>query len=339
MKEVNFKKYSKYFLITIFIILLVVSYKIFLPLISAIITSIILTFIFYPIYKAINKKIKNKNLCASIMIIIVLLIILLPLAFVTSALLQEAINIYNQLGNFNISSLAPQIKDLISIIKLNTYVKEIIGLSSKLVIDFVSKFFLKMPEMILQLFVILFVSFYLFRDGEKFLEDIKKSIPIDSKYRNNFVKDFKQTTHALIYGIIISGIAQGLVGALGFLIFGLPNPLLWGLVMTILAILPIVGPTLIWLPASVYLIITGSYIQGILLLAYGFLIISTVDNIIKPYLIGTKSKVHPVIILVGLIGGLKLFGLIGIIAGPLILSFLVVSINIYRKNVIKNKRH
>jgi predicted PurR-regulated permease PerM len=109
--------------------------------------------------------------------------------------------------------------------------------------------------------------------------------------------------------------------------------------MTILAILPIVGPTLIWLPASVYLIITGSYIQGILLLAYGFLIISTVDNIIKPYLIGTKSKVHPVIILVGLIGGLKLFGLIGIIAGPLILSFLVVSINIYRKNVIKNKRH
>ena len=144
-------------------------------------------------------------------------------------------------------------------------------------------------------------------------------------------------TQAVVYGHLLTAFAQGLIGGLGFLVFGLSSPILWGIIIGIAGLIPMVGTAIVWVPASIYLFLVGilqdslPYMaRGIGLFVYGFLIIGTVDNFLKPKLIGGRAKVHPALILIGLLGGLTVFGLIGAIYGPLILAMLVTFFDIYR---------
>ena len=143
---------------------------------------------------------------------------------------------------------------------------------------------------------------------------------------------------AVIYGSLIIAIAQGTLGGIGFFIFGLPSPLLWGVIMVFASLLPYIGTSVIWLPASLFLIFNGYasmetalITKGILLMLYGIFIIGTIDNILKPKLIGDKSGLHPVLVLLSVIGGINFLGFIGVIIGPMIIAALVTFINIYEE--------
>jgi predicted PurR-regulated permease PerM len=152
------------------------------------------------------------------------------------------------------------------------------------------------------------------------------------------MNSFAEITSATIYGQIMLSLVQGALGGLGFLIFGVSSPILWGLVMAIFAFLPVIGTAFIWVPAGLILLVNGLLShsnsllwRGIGLLLYGALIVSTVDNLLRPRIVGRKAHMHPVLVLLGVLGGLQAFGFLGFVIGPLILALLMTFVRIYER--------
>ncbi len=335
MSTTIFKKNKAYSFIAILLILIIVSFKIILPFANAIFMAIILAFIFYPIFKKVNKKVRNRTLSSSIMLVIITLIILIPTIFVGNILLKETLNVYSSVIEIDRTVISKNLNSLTgNTIDTSNYVYEGLDEFSKVITDNVLDFLLSIPRKIFELLIILFILFYLFKDNKKIVQGFKEIIPVGKRHKEELLKEFKVVTKAVIFGLIITGLAQGVIGSIGFLIFGIPNPILWGVAMTILSILPLVGPSLVWFPASLYLIFTGSVITGSLLLAYGILVISPIDTLLKPKLISSKTKIHPIIILLGLVGGIKMFGLVGIVVGPLILAFSLIFLKFYKEKTV-----
>jgi predicted PurR-regulated permease PerM len=142
----------------------------------------------------------------------------------------------------------------------------------------------------------------------------------------------------MIMGQIVVGIIQGILAGIGFLILGVPNPVLWGSLTALISIIPLLGAVLVWLPIDVYLFVNaflsnGEYWRAIALLLYGSLVVSTIDNFLKPKIVGDRANIHPLVILFGILGGIQLFGIPGILIGPLVLTLFDLVMEIYRKSL------
>ncbi len=204
----------------------------------------------------------------------------------------------------------------------------------------IGNFIISIPGILLNIAIALFAAFYFLKDGDQFMKLIKKIAPMRLHHQEQLLKQLKETIKALVYGTLIVAIIQGILAMLAFGILSVPNPIWWGAVTIFFALIPFVGAWFIWFPASIYLFITGyinnqpSFIwKGVALAIFGVLVISQIDNLLKPLLIGGKAKVHPLLILIGVLGGLVLFGFIGIILGPIILAILQKIIQIYAKEI------
>jgi predicted PurR-regulated permease PerM len=209
---------------------------------------------------------------------------------------------------------------------------------STFVINSASAFLLSIPVMIINFFIMIFIIFYLLKDGKVMYERLEEFIPLKGHHRKSVLKKISDVTYAVVYGQLFVAIIQGSLGGLGFLMFGVQSPLLWAVVMSLLALLPWVGPPVVWLPAALFQIINGILqsdngliTSGILLILYGLLIVGTIDNILRPKLIGERGGIHPILALIGVIGGLQLFGFIGIFIGPIILAIIMALIKIYEE--------
>jgi len=187
----------------------------------------------------------------------------------------------------------------------------------------------------------IFLIFFMLRDGEPIIKKIKGIIPLKNHHQNKIIKRFGSVTRAVVYGHFITALIQGMVGVLGLYIFGVKSPLVWGIIMLIACMIPFIGAPVVWFPLGVLKLIEGlttnttsTTIRGIGLLVYGFFIVASIDNLIKPKIIGDKAKIHPAIILLGVLGGLATFGVIGIVVGPLILSLFLTFAEIYKTEII-----
>jgi len=163
------------------------------------------------------------------------------------------------------------------------------------------------------------------------------------KHERYIMNRLKATTHAVVFGQIIVAAIQGFLGGLGFLIVGLPNPILWGTLMGFMALIPMIGTAVIWVPAGIYMVLQGlnsgqfigwigpehSVLAGVILLVYGVLIVSSIDNVLRPMIIGERAKLHPALVFLGVLGGLQIFGILGIILGPIVLGVFVTFVDIY----------
>ncbi|MEJ2066589.1 MAG: AI-2E family transporter [Deltaproteobacteria bacterium] len=154
-------------------------------------------------------------------------------------------------------------------------------------------------------------------------------MPFSATERENILRRIVDMIHATIYGGVIVALVQGGLGALGFLILGLPTPVFWGTLMAFLSFVPIVGTSLVWLPAAVILFVQGTYLKALILLAWGAIVVSLSDNLLRPILIGGRTQVHTLLLFFGILGGLKVFGFLGLIAGPLVITICLAMIDIY----------
>ena len=329
-------KKNNYFLFGLLIFILVLSFLVVQNFISALLGAVVLSFMFSPINEYLFRKIKNKNISSLLTVLIIFLIFLVPLVFIANLLLQQALNIYSIVNQLDFAEFLNYFGLGSSGFGYSFYVllQELPGYLVNLVSDFV----FSLPQMMLQFFIMLFATFYFLKDNELIWTNLKTILPLKKKYRELFVKEFRDVTQGVVFGIVVTGLIQGLVGTIGLLIFGVPNALLWGVVLTFLAMLPFVGPFLVWAPASLYLYFIGDVFSAVLLFVYGLVVVSLIDNIVRPALISAKSRVHPLIILIGLFGGLGLFGFVGIVLGPLILAYLAVVFRIFKsEHIIKLK--
>ena len=179
----------------------------------------------------------------------------------------------------------------------------------------------------------IFIIYYFFKDGDKLASIFEKIFPIRRDHKLELLAELNNVIYAVIYGVLITAVVQGIFGTLGLIIFDVSSPILWGSIMVLTATIPLLGTWIIWLPASLFKIFSGEYFNGFGLLFYGILIVATIDNFIKPKLISERSKIHPVLIILGVFGGLKVFGIIGIMLGPIILGILSLVYNFYFKKL------
>jgi len=177
--------------------------------------------------------------------------------------------------------------------------------------------------------------YYAFRDGENFLGHVKEILPLEPILKEKLFMEVRTVTQGVLYGQVMTAVIQGSVATLGLVIFGVGNWVFWGALMLILAFLPVFGTPLIWVPAAVDKILSGETFEGIGLLLYGILIVTNIDNLVRPKLFSERSKVHPVLVMVGVLGGLKMVDFSGMLVGPLILALLIALIQFWEEVYIK----
>ena len=329
----------------LFLILLilagVLSFLILKPFINYIIFAIILVFLTYPLYKKILGKLRNKSLSALILIVIMILIVIIPSFYISTTLFLETRNVLQGLGEVEFENLGKMEDDIHSMtgMELNIIedIKKITTNLSGAAISFIMENMPKLTKIVVNLFIgltIMFFSmFYFYVDGERISNRMRELIPIEKKYRKHFFEQAYKITQGLFLGIFFVALVQGSIAGIGYLIFGVPNPIFWGVVTILVAMIPVLGTPWVYVPISLYMMFNGNLFAGIGLLLYGIIIVSQIDNIIRPRFVRMASGVaiHPLIIILGVIGGILLFGLVGVIIGPLVLAFFIELLEIYRK--------
>lgn len=184
------------------------------------------------------------------------------------------------------------------------------------------------------LILVLFVTFFMFLPGDDFINEIKQLSPLEPAHNEDILRETELTIKATLWGTVIVAFVQGALGGLGFLIFGLPQPAFWGTVMVPAAVIPLVGSAIIWGPAAAYLLLTGHVGAGVGLILWGGVLVSLIDNVLKPLLVKGSRSTPSIFILFSILGGITYFGMIGFILGPLILSFLLALLRIYQKTIL-----
>jgi len=309
MKDHPLKKYSKYLFLGVFLIITILAFLIVKSFVTSLLTSIVLSYLIYPIYKRLNKYVKNNSISALIMVILLIIILVIPTFFIINSIFKESLLIYNYIKSFELS-LDPSISNA-----LNKATQYIVTEASNLVIS--------IPKFILHAFITMFLFYYFLRDGETLIQNIKHLIPMTEKHKEHVINEFKNVTNAMVYGLILVGLIEGVISAFGFYFFNVSSPLFWGIIITILTILPGIGTSLIWAPAGIIKLLQGELFNGIGLLIYGLILISGLETILRAKFIEDKSKIHPALIVLGVFGGVKILGFIGLFFGPLILIIFI----------------
>jgi predicted PurR-regulated permease PerM len=178
---------------------------------------------------------------------------------------------------------------------------------------------------IVQFAVMLYCLFYFLLDGDRFINTIAHYMPVDKRRMNIFISEFLVTSKATLKSAFVIGGIQGLLGVLIFYITGIENPLVWGVLMMALSIVPAIGSSIIWVPAGIIMLFLGHIWQGIAILVFGAVVISSVDNLLRPILLGKDIQMHPLLIFLSILGGIAVFGFSGFVLGPVIASFFLSS--------------
>jgi len=197
-----------------------------------------------------------------------------------------------------------------------------------------------LPTLLLQLFIGFFTIFFAIRDFDKFNNFLKRVSPFDKKTEKKLGLEFRNITNSIVFGQVLIGVIQGLCMGLGLLLLGFDNFLTLTVISIILGIIPVIGPVVLWLPLSLFLIVQGNITSGIILALYGGLFVSTIDNFLRPYLLSRSSNLPIYVSLIGTLGGLLFMGIIGLIIGPLILAYALIILEIYsqKKQSYINKK-
>ncbi len=331
--------YNKLFLFIVVLLIIIFSFVLIQPFITAILTAFVLTYILYPLYEKSEKIIKNKSLRSFVLISIITILTLIFLSFITNLLINESVTLYHNFKNADIKELSDLLSGVVGEnIDLNLYFKEIVNRGLNFFLTSLSDIALTIPQKTISLFIILFTMYYLFKEGESLVDKFKENLPLKKNHSENIINKFNEFMQATIYGIIVTSIVQGIIGAIGLFIFGVENPIIWGLVMTVASMFPYFGASLVWLPAALIKLFSGDYFNGVGLIIYGVLIISLIDNLLRPKLISNRTRIHPIFVLLGVLGGLKLFGFIGLILGPVLLGVLLAVMRIYNLETEKYRK-
>lgn len=324
--------------------LIVLSLLTIRPFFSILIIGSLLAFITHPLYRKILTKIHQKTLAAIIVCILVLLILIVPLIILIKLLVNEAFNLFLiiketpaiDLFQSCESAWCDSLKSITSNHTVQNQIQELGKNATNWIVQKGTAVLISVPRMMLNLVVLFFTLFYFLKDGESVVEKISSYGTINQQKYQHLRTRLHEIVKGIVYGYLLIAILQGILGGVGFLIFGITAPLLWGLVMGILALIPMAGTGFVWVPASLILFLSGLFqgstgliARGIGLFLYGLIIISGVDNFLRPKLMGATAKVHPAIILLGTMGGIIVFGPLGVIIGPLILAITEVALSLY----------
>ena len=326
---------TKIIILVFMIVLALLAFVILKSILLSIVVGLILAYILNPVYVAINSKIRNKNLAAAILILAILIIFAVPLVTLGPILIRQTFETYTQVQQINfvepLQEFLPTIFSPEVAKDVAVHLNNIITKAFSLLLTQMTDFIINLPNLLLQFFVLFFVFYFSVRDSEKLKQYFLRLSPFSVDTERKFLKEFRAITNGIIYGQFLIALLQAIALGAGLFILGVPKALILTFMTFFISIIPILGPFLIWVPITLYLLLTGRIVTGIILAIYGGLFVSSIDNFIRPYILSKSSGLSTVVSLIGIIGGLYAFGLIGIVLGPLILAYVMILIEFYRE--------
>lgn len=344
----NYQKLGNAFFVISFLFFLFLGYKIFEPFLTLIATSIIFTLVFYPIHKKILKVLKNQILASLTSTLAVMTLIIVPIAIVIFFLTKEIIDLYPV-----VYSIFSDPSKIVENLKSYPFLYSIyIKISDKLLshlnsdayqsilsyLKTFSGFLLEKGRVfttnILIFFVAIFIMainiFFLFKDGDKLYNYIYSILPLEEREKDFLFSTSYIAIQGVILGSVFVAIAQSLLSFIGFVVAGVEYALLLGFLTFIAAFIPFGGASLVWVPVAIYILTSKSLVGGIIFFIYGTFVISLVDNIIRPVVLGSKVSIHPMILFFAIVGGINFFGFLGIFFAPVIVAIINTFIQLYK---------
>jgi predicted PurR-regulated permease PerM len=312
------------------------AYLIYRPFLKALFLALVLTFAFLPVHQWVARRVRGKTVAALITTTLVLLVIMLPLMLISIRLVSEAVSLYGfvsqQAGNAwshrsawlteavrrasEQTGIPPaQIKSTVTA-RVQEFGAWLVGMTGSVARGF--------AKQVTSGILTLLVLFFFLRDREVYRRGIAHLLPLPPGRVQELSAALQDTVVSNLYGMVAVGMIQGGLTALGWWMTGLRAPWLWGAIATIFSFIPLVGPSLVWIPGAVVLATQGKWIQAAVLCAWGAIVVSAADYIIRPRFAGGRANTNTLLVLLSLLGGLKAFGPVGIIAGPVVLCAVTV---------------
>ena len=314
------------------------------PFLPAMVTSGVLAVLVYPAYRPIERRISRKNLAALIGTVIVFFLILLPVAGLSILLLDHIRTGADWIATEAPAFIAPGgplsswlqlAADRIGIdpsglgSTLREQAQNVANVLAGRTVSFLSG----LGGWLLQGGAALFTLFYLLRDADSLVRTLKWVVPLEPAKSEELFARAKEVTYATVYGNVAVALVQGILGGLAFWALGISGAALWGTIMGVLSLLPLVGAFLVWLPAAVLLVLTGKIAKGIILFAIGALIISTVDNVLRTLLVSGRTQLHPLAVFFSVLGGIFVFGGVGLFVGPVLFVIALTVLEMARRSL------
>jgi predicted PurR-regulated permease PerM len=309
------------------------------PFYGAVLWGTVLAIVFAPLYRRFCASMRPTPAALATVAVIVLIVIL-PSALVMASLVREASSVYAMFksGEINLAGSFQHVLDVLpawavglldrfgltDLAGIQEVLSTILGRASQLIATQALNVGQATFELVVRLFVMLYLLFFLLRDGEGLFRAIKDAVPLGAEQQRVIFGKFATVVRATVKGTIVVAILQGALGGLMFWFLGIRAALLWAALMALLSLLPAVGAALVWFPVALYLLATGAVWQGLVLIAFGVLVIGLVDNLLRPMLVGTDIKMPDYVVLLSTLGGIEIFGMNGIVLGPLIAAMFMV---------------
>ncbi|MGX5913990.1 AI-2E family transporter [Aliidiomarina sp. Khilg15.8] len=303
------------------------------PFWGAIFWAVALAIIFFPLQRWLTDNLGgHRTIAAALTLTCSILIVMVPVALVLVEIVREATSLYQAFedGDLDPSSIyrsieenVPFLPDLLSRMGVNTSnlgerLGGAVSSSSQYIAEEAFKFGRGTTNLIISLGVMLYLAFFLLRDGDYIARTLRKALPMQKDRTAKLATRFIKVTRATVKGTIIVAAVEGVLGGLLFAVLGIPAAVLWGVVMGLLSLIPALGSILVWGPAAFYLFSTGDIVQGIIMLVFGGIVVGPVDNILRPYLVGRDIRLPDYVILLSILGGIVMFGVNGLVVGPIL---------------------
>lgn len=332
---------------TLFLLTALLLYAAFLitrPFISALAWALSLAIVFYPFYEQLNERLKHPNLAATVCVAVVAFLVVGPLFIAGQQIAAQAISTVENVREGEVQKQIDQVVKSHRAIervynwanaRFNT--QQTMSQAATLAGQKLTNFVTGSMTGLFVLLVTFFFLFYFFRDAERGVEVLSSLLPLSNGETARLLARVRDTIRATVFGTLLVACVQGTLGGLMFWWLGLAAPVLWGVVMGLLAVVPVLGAFIIWIPAAIFLALSGAWIKAIILTLWGAVVIGLVDNLLYPVLVGRKLELHTVPVFISIVGGLLVFGGSGVILGPLILALTHGVMDIWRERARSGK--
>jgi len=336
----DFQKMRTIFFYTLIFIFGLAIVYLFRPFFYPIFWAAIIAIMFYPLYQLLHKYLKSKGLSSFITLVVVFTVIFLPLVLLTTLIINQSVMLYQLASEGNLlvkvkdigqwlqgSTLAPYIE----YIRTNwaDYAQTATKTISLFLFDNLKNITGISLQFLFMLFIMFYSLYYFLKDGPRMLKRLMHLSPLGDKYEEMLFQRFTSTARATLKGTVLMGLIQGTVGGILFWIAGVQRVLVWAVIMAAVSIIPALGTFIVWFPAGIIMLALGNVWQGLVILLGGFLIVSTIDNFLKPILVGKDIEMHPLLVLFSTLGGILIFGASGIVIGPVLCALFLAIISIY----------
>lgn len=339
------QRIEKIFFWVLLSFLIVGFFALLLPFFSPILVALVLALICAPFYQWLLTTFKGKRyLAAALCMLALTLFLLIPLGAIVSLMTAQLFKVAqtfqwdpqtlrNLIGEGVFTAMLERLQQMFDVeIDLGYWFKEVLHNSAQYLYQFSPKVVTRTVHFFLNGLVTFLITYFFLVDGPKLYHEILDISPLKESHERTLAKEIRTTLRACIYGYILTALVQAILASIGFWIVGMKTALLLGVATFIMCFVPIFGSASVWVPVFIYLLSSAHYGKAAFLFFYGFFVISGIDNVLKPILIQGKTKIHPVLLFLAIFGGLKIWGPIGILAGPTLIAVFLATLRIYRQD-------